>query len=98
MSPKKKSRATSAIATDSFPAEITIRPVPVLPKRKTPVGYVAACRTHNWSTAIMCDEISFDPKAIIETGYEAAKRLLNEHIATHHIPLPYGTRLEEGAT
>jgi len=39
----------------------------------------------------MCDEISFDPNADIEPGYEAAKRLLNAHLATcpYHLPIPY---------
>jgi hypothetical protein len=98
---KTTSRVPFATANSSFPVDRRIRPVPLLPNRKTPVGYVAehlvGC---NFSTAIMCDEVSFDPKKRIETGYEAALRLLNDHVANcpYRIPIPYGTRLEKDSS
>lgn len=95
MTRRKISPASSAAAKVSYRVEhptsnTTIRAVSVLPNKKRPVGYVAHCFPCMFSTAIMCDEISFDPKKEIETGYEAAKRLLNDHLkdCPYHISVP----------
>ena len=96
----KNSPAPSVPVMDSFPARSEIRPVSLLPKKINPRGYVAHCFPCNWSTSIMCDEVSFNPAADIETGYEAAKRLLYDHFKTcpFNLPVPYRTRPEEGSS
>ena len=96
----RSDNAKYARANSSLPADTEIRPVSILPNRKTPVGWVAHHFPCQFSTAIMCDEVKFNPKEPIETGYEAAKRLLNLHLrdCPLHLPLSYGTRPEESSS